>query len=660
MPDAHPAPRAAIDAEPGDSPHSVRIPFLCLGVVLTVSVNALIPYTQHAARTISLVEGMIPMGVLMPFLLLVFVVNPLIQRIGRGLRMTTGELLAIFAVCYGSAHINELLGRVIATFAVMHYMASPENLWAEYVFNLVQPWMVVSEGGPALGWFYEGLPRGQGVPWGIWIQPLFWWLTFIGAIGVGCFALASIFRSQWADQERLPFPFASVAEQLADTSSDLRKSLRGSSLFWIGFWVPAAIVLWYTVGYFSPGLPVITLGIDAIWISLSRYIPLFIGRINFLIIGFAYFTDLQVLLSIWLFYILTSLQIGLSNRYGLAEGLDALAGTRQQALGGFIVFSLWSIWAARRHLVSVFRLLLYGPRPGDPSDRMELYSYRASAAAFLLSACYMIFWLGHGGMSPPLAVLVVIFWFVFYTGFTKVVAMTGLVFVESPALGLNILQLAPPASLSGGTIAMNQLVGSTYQNGKCFVMPGASHAARLAGAMRSENASRRIGVSLLIAFVVSLVASALVTIYLGYQDGAFNFGSYMFRVAAPRYYDTIVTEIRDVGGKTHYALRLAFILFGAISMAGLLLCSYRFPWWPVHPVGFTLVTYWSTSTAILSVFVTWTAKSLILHFGGIGLYRKVRPLFLGLIVGYTSALIVSMTVDLIWFPGQGHSLFWGD
>lgn len=46
--------------------------------------------------------------------------------------------------------------------------------------------------------------------------------------------------------------------------------------------------------------------------------------------------------------------------------------------------------------------------------------------------------------------------------------------------------------------------------------------------------------------------------------------------------------------------------------------------------------------------------------GGISLYRKRVPLFLGMIVVYTFALTVSMVVDLIWFPGKGHNLYRGD
>ena len=100
--------------------------------------------------------------------------------------------------------------------------------------------------------------------------------------------------------------------------------------------------------------------------------------------------------------------------------------------------------------------------------------------------------------------------------------------------------------------------------------------------------------------------------------------------------------------------------FGALAVSALTFCSYRFTWWPFHPIGFTLVIFWSTRTAILSVFITWLIKTIILRFGGIGLYRRATPFFVGMIVGYTFSLMASMAVDLIWFPGDGHSLFWGD
>ena len=75
--------------------------------------------------------------------------------------------------------------------------------------------MVVENAGDRLAWFYEGLPKTETVPWDIWIRPSFWWLSFLGAIGVGCVSFGSIIRRQWVEQERLTFPFATVAEDLA-------------------------------------------------------------------------------------------------------------------------------------------------------------------------------------------------------------------------------------------------------------------------------------------------------------------------------------------------------------------------------------------------------------------------------------------------------------
>ncbi len=635
---------------------------IALAVLITVAMNAVIPYTHHYMHTISLVEGMIPMGILMPFLVLVFIVNPVLRALGCPLQ--AWELIFIFAVGYASMSINELLGRVLATYAVMHYMATPENLWEEYVFGLVQPYLVVEDAEDQLAWFYEGLPRNAAIPWAIWVRPTFWWLSFIAALGIGSVAVATILRRQWVEQERLPFPFAQVAEELAETAGPKGfPNYMKQPLFWAGFSIPAFIVLWYIIGYFDPGFPVITVGIQNYNISLGRYVPSLHGRLNFLIIGFAYFTDLQVLFSIWVFWLLTWFQMGITNRMGLAEGLGEFAGTRQQALGGFIVFCLWGLWVARPHLQAVFQqafcLSARVVKPKRLDDQNELMSYRAAVVAFLACSLFAMFWLFKGGMTLFWAVVVTVFWFVFYTGFAKIVAMTGLVFLESPSsLGTGMMGFAPPDSLSPNTIAVRQQVGSLYQNGKSFTMPAAAHAARLGAGM--GNRARVLGITVVFAFAFSLIAASASTIYLGYQDGAFNFGTYMFRVAAPRYYDGIVSSIRDIGKETHYGLRMGFIAFGALGMGILTLCQYRFTWWPLHPIGFIVVTFYSARTAIVSVFLTWLIKFIVLRLGGIALYRRAKPFFIGLIVGYTMSLIVSMGVDLIWFPGQGHNLFWGD
>ena len=58
--------------------------------------------------------------------------------------------------------------------------------------------------------------------------------------------------------------------------------------------------------------------------------------------------------------------------------------------------------------------------------------------------------------------------------------------------------------------------------------------------------------------------------------------------------------------------------------------------------------------SIFTVFLAWGIKVVLMRIGGVALYRRVRPLFLGLLVGYAMGILVSFLVDQVWFPGQGH------
>ena len=60
---------------------------------------------------------------------------------------------------------------------------------------------------------------------------------------------------------------------------------------------------------------------------------------------------------------------------------------------------------------------------------------------------------------------------------------------------------------------------------------------------------------------------------------------------------------------------------------------------------------------VFSIFVSWLAKWAIMRSGGIGLYHRAQPFFIGLILGYFTAIGLSFCIDMIWFPGQGHPLY---
>ena len=68
-------------------------------------------------------------------------------------------------------------------------------------------------------------------------------------------------------------------------------------------------------------------------------------------------------------------------------------------------------------------------------------------------------------------------------------------------------------------------------------------------------------------------------------------------------------------------------------MAFLLWMRHRFLWWPFHPIGYALGVTWGPFHLWFSTLLGWTLKLAMLKFGGFGLYRRARPIFIGLVLG---------------------------
>ncbi len=104
--------------------------------------------------------------------------------------------------------------------------------------------------------------------------------------------------------------------------------------------------------------------------------------------------------------------------------------------------------------------------------------------------------------------------------------------------------------------------------------------------------------------------------------------------------------------------RMLFFGIGAGLMGLLTFLRYRFPWWPIHPIGLTISAADNNKSLMMPVFIAWACKSILMRVGGVSLYRRSKSLFLGLLVGYTAGVMWSFMVDAIWFPGQGHMVHW--
>ena len=99
-----------------------------------------------------------------------------------------------------------------------------------------------------------------------------------------------------------------------------------------------------------------------------------------------------------------------------------------------------------------------------------------------------------------------------------------------------------------------------------------------------------------------------------------------------------------------------FFLAGAGVMAFLNLMRYRFVWWPFHPIGFALSGTALSRLTSFTILVAWLLKLVMLKLVGASFYRKSRPFFFGMLIGYILAVAGGLVMDAIWFPDQGHTV----
>lgn len=86
---------------------------------------------------------------------------------------------------------------------------------------------------------------------------------------------------------------------------------------------------------------------------------------------------------------------------------------------------------------------------------------------------------------------------------------------------------------------------------------------------------------------------------------------------------------------------------------------------PFHPLGFILATaYGDQATSFFPMLVAWACKSLVLKMGGLPLYRRFIPLFLGLILGHIVAggilwPLLNVVLNLSPEASQSYHIYFG-
>jgi hypothetical protein len=86
---------------------------------------------------------------------------------------------------------------------------------------------------------------------------------------------------------------------------------------------------------------------------------------------------------------------------------------------------------------------------------------------------------------------------------------------------------------------------------------------------------------------------------------------------------------------------------GLVITVILMALKLQFYAWPLHPIAFPIASAWVMDSALPAVFIAWLAKTIIMRYGGLRLYRAALPFFLGMILSQSVIGFVRMTIGAI-------------
>jgi len=576
------------------------------------------------------------------FFVLVFFLNTLVGLIRRSWMLRRAELALIYIMWIVATAIPErgLTSILLPHITSVIYFATPENNWGE-LFPYIPDWMIPHHDIDQIKNFYEGAPRGEGIPWALWLRPLAHWMPFVLALYLAMIAMMTILRKQWIVHERLVYPMVQVPLAMVqddESRPSLIKPLFKNWLMWLGFSITAFIYLTNRLHFQYPYVPLIPYWGTPIYLFRDT-VRVDVG-LSFWVLGFSYFISREVAFSLCFFHLLGLLQQVCFNMIGI-QRVDSLFGaySRQdadsiltlQGFGAFITLVLFGLWTARGHLRQVCRKAFRGDPSIDDTD--EILSYRAAVFLLLGSLSVMGVWLWQTGLPGWIVPIYLFFAFIVFVAITRVLAEGGLAWKYAPvtasdfvAAGLGTRALGPTGIVS---LAFTYIWASDIL---IFVMASCAHGLKLAEETIKER-RRLVFWAMVIAILVSIAGSIWALLDLCYRYGGLNIGGFFFNYGARLPFDDAVKRLH-APGDPHWE-NWGFTAIGAAVMGLLMIARQRFLWWPFHPLGFPLSPVFGS--AFFSVFLGGLCKSVAMKYGGVKLYLRMRPFFIGLLLGWFAA-----------------------
>lgn len=667
----------------GERRGAITVRALAWGVVITLLVAAWTKQAELVTLTSQISESTPPIASILVLFVFPWIAGLLsrgaqrlqavrggsgLVRLLRRLQLGHGELLVVFTFVAITAAMPGvgLFRQVMPCLMVPQYFGQPSDQLAEMAQTIPSAWAptdpevarVFWEGedvspptfgaegvpviGPALASVVRFFTGPLLVPWRHWLAPLMVWTGYISAYLLTAFCLVTLFQRSWEQDEHLNFPVSNLPVELIEPERSRFASLAffRDPVVWVGLGVAVVYNATNMIHVFNPGIP--ALGIswplgklftESPWDSMRGLSIYWKPEL----LGLGYLVPSDVLLSIWVFTLVSWLVRPLARTIGQVP--PGFPFVKEQAMGAFVVLGACFTMQARGRLREIARDWRAAASGGE-ADR---YGRPWALPGLALGAVVVI------GMPIAFGV----YWWasLLYFGIMLVVL---LVYARNRAeMGFPIVWgyplYQPRASMidfigSGAFVGPGRMQSMTLLTMFSWLQRSVNQAitsteqeATIAGARLGY---RRSAIAAVVpgAIVFGVLVAFLVNLSAFYEYGGLVLSS-PDGITGGQMTREVLNQYTAVSGWIDNPVapnpqKIGWTMGGALLALGLVLGRRTWPRFPFHAGGYALAYCHPSPFMWFPALLLWTIKRIALHLGGAGLYRRLARGFLALTLGH--------------------------
>ena len=445
-----------------------------------------------------------------------------------------------------------------------------------------------------------------------------------------------LLRKQWQEHERLTYPIAQLPLEITQG----KNRFFNRRMMTVGLCIAALLNLLYSLHQINPVFPTIPLYhsfslTEKPWSAMNN--PGF--RISFFpfAIGIGFLIPLDLGFSCWFFHLFWHFQRIVGESFGWRSAIG-FPREMAQIRGVWIALFLWTLWMGRSHVKVVLKTL-FNSRAMTDSDEGEALRYKTAVMGALIGFILIVAFCLKAGMSLWFAVLFFVLYFAMSITITRIRAELGPPAHDLYNAGPDLLLTDAFGTRRIGNrnlSVMSLFFWLNHLSYRAHPMPHQLEALKLAHQTRF-NSIQLLWV-LAIAIFVGALSAAWGHLHLSYQVGLENARSWYARAAFNRLAGWLYNPSdTNVSG-------LLYTVGGFIFAGSLLMLRWRFIQWPLHPVGYVVSSWWTFTGLWFPLLISWMVKRILLSTGGVRLYRRAIPFFIGLVIG---DVIVASVISIL-------------